>query len=44
MLLLESRMAVLSSTAPPTLWQLVVDEEDCHLLLASKLESIPLPG
>jgi len=41
--LLESRMAVVSSTAAPTLRQLVVDNEDCPLLLASKLDSIPLP-
>ena len=46
-MLLESRMAVVSSTVAPTLRQLVVDEvveEYRRLLLASKLESIALPG
>ena len=46
-MLLESRMAVVSSTVAPTLQQLVVDEvveEYRRLLLASKLESIALPG
>ena len=45
-MLLESRMAVVSSTEP-TLQQLVVNKivgEDRRLLLASKLESIVLPG
>jgi len=46
-MLLESRMAIVPSTAVPTLQQLVVDkvvEEDHLLLLANKLESIALPG
>ena len=46
-MLLESRMAVVPSTAVPTLQQLVVDkvvEEDHLLLLANELESIALPS